>query len=113
MTDNNREYWANLFNYVGRILRSTSEQLAKDLEERIIAFFDWRFGVKEPTELQQFTFWLEAKCLDAEWRLDAYSKILDVCELDDVSIAIQVEALCELLPDHTGKVLEVLCQADR
>lgn len=105
-TDNNREHWANLFNYVGRILRSTSKQLAKDLEERIIAFFDWRFGVKEPTELQQFTFWLEAECLNAEWRLDAYSKILEVCELDDVSIAIQVEALDELLPNHTVKVLE-------
>ena len=106
VTDNNREHWANLFNYVGRILRSTNEQLAKDLKNRIITFFDWRFGVKEPTELQQFTFWLEAKCLDAEWRLDAYSKILEVCELDDVSIAIQVEALCELLPNHTAKVLE-------
>ena len=106
VTDNNREYWANLFNYVGRILRSTNEHLAKDLKDRIIAFFDWRFEVEEPTELQRFTFWLQAKCLDAKWRLEAYSKILDVCELDDVSIAIQVEALCELLPNHTAKVLE-------
>ena len=62
--------------------------------------------MKEPTELQRFTFWLEAECLEAEWRLDAYSKILDVCKSDDVSIAIQVEALCELLPNHTAKVLE-------
>ena len=105
-TDNNRDHWANLFNYVGRILRSTSEQLDKNLKDRIIAFFDWRFEVKEPMELQRFTFWLEAKCLDAEWRLDAYSKILDVCELEGVSIAMQVETLCELLPDHTAKVLE-------
>ena len=105
-TDNNREYWANLFNYVGRILRSTSEQLDRELKDRIIAFFDWRFEVKEQVELQRFAFWLEAECLDAEWRLDAYSKILDVCKSDDVSIAIEVEALCELLPDHTAKVLE-------
>lgn len=105
-TDNNRDHWANLFDYVGRILRSTSEQLDKNLKDKIIAFFDWRFEVGEPTELQQFTFWLESKCLDAEWRLEAYSKILDVCELDDVSIAMQVDTLCELLPDHTAKVLE-------
>ena len=105
-TDNNREYWANLFNYAGRILRSTSKQLDKDLENRIIAFFDWRFEVKEQVELQRFAFWLEAECLNAEWRLDAYSKILEVCKSDDVSIAIEVEALCELLPDHTAKVLE-------
>ena len=105
-TDNNREHWANLFNYVGRILRSTNEQLAQDLKDRIIAFFDWRFEVEEPTELQRFTFWLQAKCLNAEWRLDAYSKILDVCKVEGTSIAMQVTTLCELLPDHTAKVLE-------
>ena len=105
-TDNNREHWANLFNYVGRILRSTSEQLDKDLSDRIITFFDWRFGVEEPRELQQFTFWLKAECLDAAWRLDAYSKILDVCKSDDASVVMQVETLCELLPDHAAKVLE-------
>ncbi len=105
-TDNNREHWANLFNYVGRILRSTSEQLDKDLEDRIIAFFDWRFEVKEPTELQQFAFWLEAECLGAEWRLDAYYKILKVCKMEGISIARQMGALCKILPDHTAKVLE-------
>lgn len=104
--DGNREYWANLFNYVGRILRSTSEKLDKNLKDRTIAFFDWRFEVGEPRELQQFTFWLQAKCLDAEWQLDAYAKILDVCKVEGISITRQVRALCELLPDHTAKVLE-------
>ena len=106
VTDGNREHWANLFNYVGRILRGTSEPLDKNLENRITVFFDWRFEVGEPTELQQFTFWLQAKCLDAKWRLDAYSKILDVCKAEGVSIAMQLETLCELLPNHTAKVLE-------
>ena len=109
-TDNNREHWANLFDYVGRTLRSTSKQLDKDLEERIIAFFDWRLKVKEPRELQQFTFWLQAKCLGAKWRLDVYSKILDVCKSDDTSIAIEVETLYELLPDHTAKVVECFAE---
>lgn len=105
-TNNNREHWANLFDYVGRILRNTGNQLGKTLKERTIAFFDWRFEEKEPRELQQFTFWLKAKCLNAEWRLDTYSKILDVCKSNDGAIAMQVETLCELLPDHTAKVLE-------
>ena len=105
-TDENRDHWASLFNCVGRILRSTNEQLAKDLKDRIIAFFDWRFEVEEPTELQQFTFWMQAKCLDAEWRLEAYSNILEVCKVEGVSIAMQVRALRELLPDYTAKVLE-------
>ena len=104
--DNDREYWASLFNYVGSKLRNTSEKLANDWKDRIIAFFNWRFEVKEPIELQQFTLWLEAECLEAEWRLETYSKILDICKSDDVGIAIQVEALCTMLPDHTAKVLE-------
>ena len=106
VTNDDREHWANLFDYVGRTLRSTSEQLAKDLEDRIKAFFNWRLNEEVPTELQQFTFWLKAKCLDAEWRLDAYSKILDVCKVEGTSIAMQVKTLRELLPDHTAKVLE-------
>ena len=105
-TDEDQERWANLFNYVGRILRSTNGRLAKNLKDRIIAFFDWRFEVKEPTELQQFTFWLQAKCLEAEWRLEVYSKILDVCKVKGISITRQVDTLCELLPDYTAKVLE-------
>lgn len=104
-TDNNLEHWANLFYYVGDFLWQT-EQINKVIKDKILAFFDWRFEVKEPTELQQFTFWLEAKCLDTEWRLEAYSKILEVCELDAGEIAMQVETLCELLPNHTAKVLE-------
>ena len=107
VTNDDREHWANLFNYVGsHILLSTSGQLAKDWKDRIIAFFDWRFEVKEPTELQQFSFWLEAECLEAEWRLEAYSKILEVCKSDDVSVAIQVDTLCNMFPDHTAQVLE-------
>ena len=107
VTNNNREYWAHLFNYVGsHILLNMSGQLAKNWKDRIITFFDWRFEVKESTELQQFSFWLEAECLEAEWRLEAYSKILEVCKLDDVSVAIQADTLCKMFPDHTAQVLE-------
>ena len=105
-TNDDREYWGNLFDYVGRTLWNTNGKLDTDLKDRIIAFFDWRFEVGEPRELQQFTFWLEAKCLDTKWRLEAYSKILAFCKSDDTSIAMQVDALCELLPNHTAKVLE-------
>ena len=57
-------------------------------------------------ELQQFSFWLEAECLEAEWRLEACSKILDICKAKDVSIDIQVEPLCKMLPNDTAKVVE-------
>ena len=38
--------------------------------------------------------------------MDAYFKILKVCKSDDLSINIQMEALCELLPDYTAKVIK-------
>ena len=104
-TDNNREHWANLFYYVGDIPWRT-EQLDKGMKDKILAFFDWRIEVKELIELQQFNLWLEAESLDAEWRLDACSKILDACKAERVSIPIPVEALCEMLPNHTAKVVE-------
>jgi hypothetical protein len=103
-TAEEREQWANLFRYVGDVVRGSRKHLDKSQKDRIIAFFDWRFEVKEPTELGQFAFWMRAKCLAAEWRLDAYSKILDVCRVEGESIPL--EALCELLPNHTAKVVE-------
>jgi hypothetical protein len=104
VTNDNREHWANLFDYVGRILWNTHEQLDKELKNRIIAFFEWRLEVEEPCELRQFAFWLQANCLDAKWRLEAYSKILAVCEGESVSI--RLKTLSEMIPDHTAKVVE-------
>ena len=105
-TDGNREHWGYLFGYVGRIWKNTNEQPDKRLKDKTIAFFDWRFEVEEPTELQQFACWLEAEFLDPDWRLDAYYKILKVCKIEGISIARQIEALCKMLPDHTTKVFE-------
>ena len=55
-------------------------------------------------ELRHFTFWLQAECLDAEWRLNAYSKVLDICEVEDWGF--HFKTLCEMLPNHTAKVIE-------
>ena len=103
-TDHNREHWANLFYYVGDIPWRT-EQLDKGTKDKILAFFDWRIEVKEPIELQQFNLWLEAESLDAEWRLAACSRILDVCTAQGVSTPIPVDALCKMLPIHTAMVV--------
>ena len=106
VTDRDRKQWAALFNNVGFTLHGINTQLDESQKDKIIDFFNWRFKVQEPTELQQFTFWLQAGCLEADWRLDACSKILNVCKAEGVSIAIQVETLYEMLPDHTAKVIE-------
>ena len=103
-TDNKREHWANLFNHIGHRLWNSGKNLNQNMKDRIIAFFAWRFKQKEPTELRHFTLWLQAECLDAEWRLDAYSKILDVCEVEDWGF--HFETLCKMLPNHIAKVVE-------
>ena len=103
-TNNAREYWANLFNDIGYRLRNSGKDLDPNLKNRIIAFFEWRFEEKEETELQQFSFWLEAECLEAEWRLKAYSKVLNVCEVE--TWGIHLKTLCEMLPNYTDLVVD-------
>ena len=103
-TDKKREHWANLFNDIGHRLWNTGEHLDQGMKDRVKDYFEWRFEIKEPTELRYFTFWLEAECLDTKWRLDAYSKILDVCKVEGASI--RLETLCKMLPVYTAKVVE-------
>ena len=103
-TDNSPEYWGNLFNYIGRRLLNGGEDLDQNLKEKTIKFCEWRIDQKEPTELRHFTFWLQAECLDAGWRLSAYSKALDVCEVEDWGF--HFKTLCEMLPNHTAEVVE-------
>ena len=105
-TQDDRDRWSQLFDFVGRSVKSSGKQLKDDLRQRIIEFFEWRLEKKEPSELRKFTFWLEAECLDAEWRLKSYSMILDVCESVDIGISIQVGALRGMLQDHTAMVVE-------
>lgn len=105
VTADNPEHWASLFEYVGRTLWESNEQLDPSRRNRIIEFFNWRLTAKKPKELRAFTFWLKAKPFDARWRLSAYSKVLDTCKVEDMEVAIQIDALSEMLPDYTAEVV--------
>lgn len=105
-TQYEREIWGQLFDHVGRSLKNSGKQIDKGLTDRIIAFFDWRIGSAELMELQKFTFWLEAECLTPEWRLQSYSKILDIGQGNDIGLSIQVRALNKLLPSNPQLVVE-------
>ena len=105
VTDGNRERWGYLFEYIGRTLRDTSEPLEQKLIDKITDFFNWRVKANEPIELRQFNFWLKAKCLTAQWRLDACAKVLEACKTKGVSIILPLDALCEMLHDYTAKVV--------
>ncbi len=104
-TTDNREHWANMFEHVGRMMRDATAELDTNIRNRIVDFFDWRIAIGEPKELQRFTFWLKVKCLDAHWRLNAYSKILDVCEVNEMTVTLQIDALRKMLPEYTAEVV--------
>jgi hypothetical protein len=105
-TAEDRQRWAHLFDHVGRSLRNSGKNLEGSLIERVIAFFNWRFGTGDPQELHEFTFWLDAECLDPEWRLAAYSKILDLRQTKKVGLSIEMDTLGKLLPDHQSQVVQ-------
>ena len=101
----NPERWRFLFRQVGFILRST-EDLDQDSKDRFIEFFEWRLNQGEPQELKEFSFWLESACLDAEWRLTAFSRTLDLSQPARTEIHGEVETLSELVCDHPARVVE-------
>lgn len=104
-TSGKPERWGALFKHVGFILRN-AEQLDQDTKGRFMRFFEWRLQQGASEELKEFWFWLESDCLDAEWRLDAFSRTLDIARPDGTEVYGEVRKLDELLPDHSGKVVE-------
>ena len=105
-TQDDRDRWSQLFDFVGRSVKSSGKHLREDLKERIIKFFEWRLEKKEPCELKEFTYWLEAECLDPEWRLRSYSSTLDVGGSVDIGLYIQVKALREILDKNIPLAVE-------
>ena len=105
-TQDDKDRWSHLFDFVGRSVKNSGKQLREDLKERIIRFFEWRLEKKEPSELRKFTFWLEAECLDAEWRLQSFSSTLDVGGSVDIGVYSQVKALRRMLDNNIPMVVE-------
>ena len=104
-TNDDRKRWALLFDHVGHSLKNSGKNLDKALIDRVIAFFDWRIEVAESLELQEFTFWLEAECLDPEWRLNSYLKILDFSSKKKIGAYIELKTLNKMLQDHLPLVV--------
>ena len=105
-TGSESEDWGNLFDHIGFTLRNTGKHLEKALKDRLIAFFEWRLEVGNAKELARFSLWLESEGLEEEWRLDAFSRTLDISIPEGRGTYGQVETLNNLLPNHTPKVVE-------
>ena len=89
-------------------MKTSGEQLEKEFKQRIIEFFNLRLEKKEPSELKKFTFWLEAKCLDAKWLLQSYANILDVLSgsKEDITTHTEIGVLQGMVGKHTALVIE-------
>lgn len=96
----------SLFDHIGWTLRNTPKPLSQNLAERIFAFFEWRLSSAQPEELHNFSMWLDAECLDEDWRLNSYSRILDRGLPAGARIYGEVESLASLLASHPAQVVE-------
>ena len=105
-TNNNRARWADFFDYVGRSLKKSDKHLDHELVNRVTELFNWRYEESESLELNRFSPWLEAECLDPDWRLRSYLKILDISQGMANEIYPQVKQLIKFLPDHLSLVVE-------
>ena len=100
------KHWAALFDHAGRLLRNTTGDIEPPVMKRVIEFADWRIEQGNKVELSQFTFWLSAKSLDARWRLETFSKILDTVASRDTRSTINLDDLNDLLPTNEDLVVE-------
>ena len=105
-TTKDTQRWASLFNYAGRVLNGKKEPLDKETRDRVVIFFEWRLKAKESEELREFNFWLEAECLDPDWRLDALSSVLDETQAKGIGLSIMLNVLEAMLETHTAKVVK-------
>ena len=105
-TEEHRKYWDCLFEQAGYWLKN-SKQIEDSVKERAITFFEWRLGEKRQSELKHFISWLEAGCLEAEWRLQSYLRVLGTfTALDRFDGYQEVRVLRAMLEGHTTLVVE-------
>ncbi len=76
-TKTTKEQWKSLFTWVGFVLQNHDGNMEEKLLDRFKEFFEWRLNAGETAELGEFFLWMEAECLEAEWRLDACYRVLD------------------------------------
>ena len=79
--------------------------LVEDVE-RAKEFAVSRLEQGDESELEGFWAWLEAECLEAEWRLNFFSRTLDICHQKGAMFYGVVGKLEAFLPEHPGAVIE-------
>jgi len=91
-----QDYWAALFDHIGRLLSPTAV-LKSDVANRIKSFFESRLAAANPEELKEFTFWLKAECLEPQWRVDAFRRTLTIAKGSRHATSMVTDDLAKLV----------------
>ncbi|WP_309401022.1 hypothetical protein [Cerasicoccus maritimus] len=105
-TNSKRSRWATLFNHVGHTLWRSRPDLEDSLIQRVKDYFEWRYSKQEALEVNEFTFWLRAECLDVSWRLETFSRVLTLCHNQRRKMKFEFEELSQFVPEHTPMAIE-------
>ena len=97
---------SDIFRRVGANLQDTNEPLDERTASRLVAFVEWRLEGRNFKELEGFDYWLEADCLDIDWRLHTYLRILEIGQPEGWEVYGHVKALHGLLNQRTAKVVK-------
>lgn len=101
---------ADAMEFVGRSLRDTPQEIEPELQERLKAFWDWRFEQAKGTdeqELSDYCWWFSSGKMDADWALSQLKIVLALpIKFDALDFA--AEELVKLMPDKPVEVLECL-----
>ncbi|MDD2942426.1 MAG: hypothetical protein PHC51_05595 [bacterium] len=104
------EILSGLFAHLGDSLVNSGKHIDEKLSERVVAYFNWRAENKVPEELSKFSHWLEAECMPAKWRLESFSKALDLAGHDELDYYQTISGLHKLLPENLALVSECLAK---
>lgn len=92
------DVWTNLLQHIGHSLKRTKE-LSPELRTRCMDYFSARLAVANVEELGGFAFWLEADCLDLEWRLESLVAVLSLPGQPDRLSTLVVRSLAKFLSE--------------
>lgn len=101
---------SGLFAHLGDSLVNSGKHIDEKLSERVVAYFNWRAENVVPKELGKFSHWLEAECMPAKWRLESFSKALDLTDHEDLDYYQVIHGLHKLLPENLALVNECLAK---
>jgi hypothetical protein len=102
---------AHAMEFLGRSLRGTPEDIPAEVQDRLKAFWAWRFAqaieAEEPGELADYCWWFASGAMDADWMLTQFRKVLELSIKFD-ALDFAAEELVKMMAEYPVAVLDCL-----